>query len=378
MQTAVYNGNKIIAFEVAAKSEVFETSIRQASAHSELKCPDPECRSVVIYKHGKEKGPHFAHKTVGDCDYEMFERQDTKIYQEIRRKIYTYLKKQRYNVTIETKVIPHHITHLMIECNNEKIAIELCTAKITSSKVLELEKQYRDLNIRLFWFVVDDTEQDIDENDTCFIFRHILEAEENNELFIISEDGEMISQRKLFEDSQIECNGVNYYIKESRCYKRISKTSELYVQYKGKYIISSIGFDSEFNKWSAAYREDLIKHSSEYQLHHPADNTASYFEKRIYADAVALLKSDSKTDKNKEDALRKRIHSRDTTIKVHLENWSSIECNGRVMCRVCGKYFSDDEIADNVYYDHIHTGVCRECLKDVIRFKGEHLWLTKD
>ena len=60
MFNCIWKGKTINAYEIS-KSDITEKEIRIAAHNGELRCICPDCGSKIIYKHGDQIGPHFAH-----------------------------------------------------------------------------------------------------------------------------------------------------------------------------------------------------------------------------------------------------------------------------------------------------------------------------
>ena len=74
MENAIWNGESLVAYEVAEDYEV-EKQVRMASYRGELRCPDEGCLSPILkYCHGEIREPYFAHRDNAECDYVLFEK----------------------------------------------------------------------------------------------------------------------------------------------------------------------------------------------------------------------------------------------------------------------------------------------------------------
>lgn len=115
MENALWNGELIMASEVEKQYEV-EKRIRVASSRKELRCQDSNCSNPIIrYCHGDNKSAYFAHINNVNCDYSKFEKNDTQILRNIRRKTYEHFLNEGYNIKIEAKVLPHHYSHFIFD-----------------------------------------------------------------------------------------------------------------------------------------------------------------------------------------------------------------------------------------------------------------------
>ena len=189
MENALWKGINLVACEVAVNYER-EKEVRKASYGGELCCPDEGCLSPVLkYCHGEIKEPYFAHRENTDCDYARFEKSNG-LFHGLRVKLYEHFKACDYPVKMETKVLPHHYSHLYFEWEDgRKTAIEIGTKLANVIDVERLQEEYDKANIRVAWLVADRTGKVITEDHTYFMKRFCLNESENRDLIVIGYDG---------------------------------------------------------------------------------------------------------------------------------------------------------------------------------------------
>ena len=200
MENALWNGQKLIAAEVAKKSYEYEKSVRMASARGELQCPDAECRHRrLCYRNGEKVSAYVAHCELedGSCDYAAFDRENTGIIRKTAQRLYHHFREMGYAVCPEVKLLPHHYTHLVLEnCEGIKIALELGSKHMRAPELDYFLKEYQALHMPVQWFFVGNPNTIFQEKQTYFLKRSLLYESENQSLLVIEPDGEQITQFK--------------------------------------------------------------------------------------------------------------------------------------------------------------------------------------
>lgn len=166
MENALWNGQLLIATDIA-KDYLLEKEIRKASGRKELHCPDPECQHPILrYCHGEIKDAFFAHLNNEQCDYAVFDKENTQIMRTVRRNIYENFKNKGYNVCPEVKILAHHYTHLLFDmADGSKIAVEIGTQRLSANRIDSLTDEYRKVGIPVKWIVLGNTDTGTREPD---------------------------------------------------------------------------------------------------------------------------------------------------------------------------------------------------------------------
>ena len=114
----------------------------------QLRCP--ECSSDVIFKNGKIKVSHFAHRTLTDCAYGVGESQD-----HMFMKKHFYLRvRNKYpglNMTLEDNSFTDRRADISIRGNEKSIVIELQRSPITVEEILQRTLDYNKQGMYVMW-----------------------------------------------------------------------------------------------------------------------------------------------------------------------------------------------------------------------------------
>ena len=213
MERALWNNATFTAIDIS-KSYDIEKSVRIASKHKELRCPDPDCPSPILrYCHGEKKDAYFAHLNNCACDYDTFDKENTPIMRQVKRAIYENFLEKGFDVQLEAKILPKHYTHLLFTLQNgEKIALELGSQRTTVEQIEALEKQYRSINVKVKWIVIDGNKKITQEDKTYFIKRYSLNESERKDVLLLDLKGETITQY-IIDTKDYTYNGSHIYLK---------------------------------------------------------------------------------------------------------------------------------------------------------------------
>lgn len=250
MNYALLNGKIISAYEIS-KDYSLEKSIRFASDNGELRCSDPDCQYPhVIYRHGKTKIAHFAHKNKGSCDYSEFDKKNPSYLHPIREMLLSHFQSLGYKVQIEKKILDHHYTHIFIEIpHGNNIAIELATNSITLPDISELTEEYDKKKISLRWFVVHSDEVSKNEEKTIFIERFLLNESKNHDFILINKDDPNLITQCRLDTTKYRYMGQDF---QSENYPEIySEPIALDSIIIDNNEITSRDFNENYNKWLA-------------------------------------------------------------------------------------------------------------------------------
>lgn len=204
MFNCIWNDKTINAYEIS-KSDITEKEIRIAAHNGELRCICHDCGSKIIYKHGDQIGPHFAHdKNDSTCAYTQFETNDKTSILKIRNELFKHFASEGYSVEQEVYLKKQKIfCHLLLQVNGENIAIQIAEESITPEKVNTLSQACSEMGYKLKWIVVGKVNAIQDNYDNHYIHRYLLNNSKNNDLIIIDNKAEKISQTKIDNNSYI-------------------------------------------------------------------------------------------------------------------------------------------------------------------------------
>lgn len=210
MFNCIWNGKMINAYEIS-ESDITEKEIRIAAHNGELRCICPDCKSKIIYKHGDQIGPHFAHdKNNLTCAYTQFEVNDKTSIRKIRNELFNHFTSEGYSVKQEVYLQKQKIfCHLLLQVNEQNIAIQIAEESITPEKVNALSQACSEMGYKLKWVVIGKANAIQDNYDNHFIHRYLLNNSKNKDLIVIDNKAEKVSQTKIDNNSHIFFN-INF------------------------------------------------------------------------------------------------------------------------------------------------------------------------
>lgn len=246
MDKAKWKDTLYIAKDIPLRYEV-EKQIRKASGRRELCCIDPDCTAPILkYCHGEKKKPYFAHISRSLCEYEEFERENTSAISGVKTKLFDIIKSKGFDVQLDVKLIPHHYTHLMVEDDKCRLAIELVNRNITANRIDFLYSEYKKNNIEVKWVVVNDIETFTTESDLSFVKRFIINETTKNDVLEIDVNGETVCQYILdtnkYEYKGLEIASQNY----PQIYLLKNNIRMLTIE---KHNLTLEGFFDKYNNW---------------------------------------------------------------------------------------------------------------------------------
>lgn len=256
MENAKWNGVLYVATDVSKKYEI-EKCIRKASGRRELRCIDPDCDNPVIkYCHGSKSMPYFAHIRKSSCEYEEFDRENTPIIRSVKSILYDVLKTKGFDVQLDVKIVSHHYTHLLIDNNGNKLAIELTSKSISANRIDYIASKYKESNVKVKWVIVNDLESPSRESDLPFIKRFIVNETDRKDVLEITPDGRIVYQYMLdpnkYEYKGRELQSVNY----PQIYQVKSYISMLTIENQE---LTISGFFDKYTKWLNTKKEAFSK-----------------------------------------------------------------------------------------------------------------------
>ncbi len=252
MQKAIWEGQILYAYEVAEDFS-FETLIRKASSNKKLRCTDPDCdEPIVRYCNGGEKEPYFAHLVSCDCDYCKYEKKNASTV-ELMKKVAKILKDKGYNVDVEKKLFPGHISQITAEVDlNNQIAVDFISRQKGVYEIEEIAHQYESRNINYTFVVADDNLTLQAETRAFFAKRYALNK---HNLLMINWQGDRVKQIAL------DLNKYGMY-KNKWCIFPDEFNTDLFVVDKESDCLvfehnhlSTPHFEGLFNKWLKEKRE---------------------------------------------------------------------------------------------------------------------------
>lgn len=193
--------NKLLFAENVAETEQYETEVRKAGSRNELKCTDPDCQFPhVIYKHGPEVIPHFAHKQKGNCDYADYDenfRKDKSIIKTVCSELYKIISSNGYKIKQEVKIPNGHTyAHLMIEVDDKIVALQIQTSATSANYNARVEEDCKSSGYDFQRIIIGNPDAIQRENHTYHIMRYQYNHSANKDLIIIDEKCSVVSQTK--------------------------------------------------------------------------------------------------------------------------------------------------------------------------------------
>lgn len=253
MEKACWNGKIIYAVDIATDYEL-ETKIRLAGGHAELFCPDENCLARALrYCHGDKKRPYFAHRNNSCCDYAQYDSSVTENIKEIKEKLYTHFISIGYYVELDVKWLPHHYAPLGIKINNENIAVELVTKRVSVSKIHALRDEYDAAHITVKFIIIGDEIDSQDEENMNFIERFALNETNNQDFILIESNGEKVHQYR-FDTKDYTFEEYSFCREYPNVYKVSGELKELVYENHG---FALKEFSKAYNEWIAEKQQQF-------------------------------------------------------------------------------------------------------------------------
>ncbi len=354
MENAIWNGTRLLAYEVA-RDYIREKEIRRASYEGQLKCPDEGCLSPILkYCHGEIKEPYFAHRDNTDCDYVRYEK-SAGVFHGLRVALYEHFRACDYPVYLEAKVLKHHYSHLLFEWEDGgRTAIELGTKNTNVKDVEALQEQYEEEGVQVVWLVADQPGKTISEDHTYFLKRFCLNESVKRDLIVIGYDGKQVTQYRedpysYMVDGQ-EMVSENY----PKLFSYKACVSDLYFE---DGVLTTRGFEEEYNTFIeekqlafSVYKEQA-EEEKEYlrRQYEVLRRDREIRDTRVYADSA--------TGNDYESRRRSVLDVMDQQEQPVLDTLG----NRWVRCEFCGEV---KEVAEFVSFGgrgRVNLGRCQEC-----------------
>ena len=354
MENALWNGERLLAFEVA-EDYYREKEVRKASYQGELRCPDPECKSPILkYCHGEIREPYFAHRDNAECDYVFFEK-GAGVFHRLRLALYEHFRACDYPVQMEVKVLKHHYSHLLFEWEDGcRTAIELGTKSTNIKDVERINEEYQAAGISVIWLVVDEPGKAISEEHTYFLKRFCLNESANHSLLVLGYDGEHVTQYQ---------ENLNHYIVDgqemvSDNYPRLfaykAYLSDLYFENGA---LTARGFQETFEAFLEekrlafeAYKEQLEEEKEYFQRQYEALKKGREIrDTRLHAAEIGGEDYESR----KQSILPLIDQQEQPVLDAKGNRW--------IRCEYCGQVKEASEFVSFGGRNHVNLGRCEAC-----------------
>ena len=108
----------------------------------------PACKSEVILKSGQIKMPHFAHKSLKNCEF--WAENESEQHLSLKKELYDWTKKDE-KIEVE-KYLPQleQTPDLLV---NDKIALEVQCSRLSIARLRERTKNYKNHDYHVFWLL---------------------------------------------------------------------------------------------------------------------------------------------------------------------------------------------------------------------------------
>lgn len=260
MDKCLYNGEIIYASDVAKEGIDYETEIRKSN---QLICCDPECKGHIIYKSGKIKVAHFAHKSGNThCYYNNYASKMSKLFKDIRDTVSTRLRHItdtiNYQTDIDVRISKNykHITPITV-CGTSKFAIDIMRCNRKAAYLDTMREEYKNLDYTPLPIVVEDISNHFNASyDTYFTLRYWLNYSKSKTVLIYNENEEHYNLCRLDEDTYSFNKIIDKELANNVFVQPIS-ISELQLTENG---FTVLGFDDMFIKWQTNKRKKLSEH----------------------------------------------------------------------------------------------------------------------
>lgn len=355
MENAKWNGRLYTASEIKDTYEL-ETQVRLASGRKEIMCPDPECPSPILrYCHGEQR-LFFAHLNNCSCDYAVFDKANTPMMREVKHALYERFLSKGFDVQLETKLLPHHYTHILVTLpSGKKVAVELGTQAMSVSKHRDILRQYADAKVNTKWIVVSNTTILAKENDTFYLKRYSLnESTHGDVLNICWDNGDVIQyivdpNQYLYKNAYFKKTGY------SDIYSEIGAIDDL--TFEGEDLTIQ-GFYTRYSEWldrkRAAFK-DWMREEDEKRKLRQNNEQKNKPKSNVYASGSNLTNNACKMsyDERRRSILPQMNQQEEQVRDVTGKRW--LKCND------CGAVDTEDEF--NVYGGiyGMNSGVCKKC-----------------
>lgn len=372
MENAIWGERLLTATDIAKDYQV-EKEVRKASGRKELRCPDPECQHPIIrYCHGEIKEAFFAHLNNRFCDYADFDKTNTQVMRNVRRRIYEHFKAAGYQVRLEVKVLEHHYTHLLFDMyDGNRVAVEIGTQQLTANLMDSLTSEYRKNNIFVKWIVIANAEVSVNECQTYFLKRYLLNESANKDLIVVSGDTSKISQHKVdlckyeYDGENIESN--NY----PETYTEIASLADL--TFEGNEL-SIMGFSARYEIWlnkkHKAFNKRIVQLEEESRRRMEEIALQAQEKNRIYCERQKIIEKARQTAASIQ--VNHRALSQTTTYErckqevlpiiaqQQIQAHDSLG-NRWVKCEKCGIIDTDDKFVSYGGQGRLNLGTCSNC-----------------
>lgn len=129
--------------------------LKQFQREGRLTCCDEDCNAPIVFCHGPEKGSYFRHKKgYGEqCEYNRYSAK-RESFHKLKTLLYKHFTDIGFNVSIDSKIISHHWTDIVVTFSNEKrVAVELTDRHPGGMDWIKYHEQYREFGIPDIWII---------------------------------------------------------------------------------------------------------------------------------------------------------------------------------------------------------------------------------
>ncbi len=354
MENAIWNGENLVAYEVAEVYEV-EKQVRMASYKGELRCPDEGCLCPILrYCHGEIREPYFAHRDNAECDYVIFEK-NAGVFHGLRVLLYEHFKACDYPVKMEKKVLPHHYSHLYFEWENgRRTALEIGTKSTNINDVLKLQEQYEEAGIQVVWLVADQPGKQITEDHTYFMKRFCLNESVKKDLIVVGYDGKHVTHYRedsnsYFVDGQ-EIVSENY----PKLFAYEAYVSDLYFE-DGE--LTTRGFEAEYEAFIEEKQQAFAIYKA--QVEEAKESLQRQYEtlrkhREIKDTRVRVTELTGEDYESRRESVLQHINQQERPV---LDAWGE----RWVRCEFCGEVKKVSEFVSFGGRGRVNLGRCQSC-----------------
>jgi hypothetical protein len=196
MERAIWKGKEYYAINIANLNNDDEQVFRNLSG-KELYCPDPMCQSPLLkYCHGDIKKAYFSHLNNSHCDYAKFDKDTTPLIKTIKDLLYNHLLSLGYTPNLDEKIGKCYM-HVTLQTGDKKLAFEIGTQNTLMKRIESVEENCSGNDVVVKWIVISQNNAHDHESEVSCLKRHCLNNSINNDLLIVDEEGEYVTQYKF-------------------------------------------------------------------------------------------------------------------------------------------------------------------------------------
>ena len=348
MERGFWKDKEYYASEIMENFEL-EKDIRLASG-KELYCPDPLCENKLLkYCHGDKRKAYFAHINNEKCDYGKFDKSKrmTSNIRVIQKLLYAHLKDLGHTVQLEQKILPHHYTHILMNIENKPIAIEIRMQSTTARDISFIEKNYKENGIEFMWVVISKNHEHAKESNISYLKRYNLNEATNNDIIIIDEKGQKITQVRMDINQYYYENQAIREFNEKKLYTLRGNMNDLILE-NGKLTLKD--FYKNYENWLQE-KQNLFK-----------QEVNSYNKLKENKKIEERVIKENFNNENEYEYICQTIEEIELHITQQKKQVRDKDGKRWVKCKECGKIAKVSQF--NKYgQEGINIGTCNECKK---------------